>query len=68
MPLYEFKCPNCGHVFDKIQHSGLHAPECPQCGKWTERRFTPIAVNMGQPYHGYAQMSREEYAAASARR
>jgi len=34
MPIYEYTCKSCGHVFDVLQKMG-DAPlvDCPQCGK-----------------------------------
>lgn len=33
MPIYEFECKACGHVFEKIQSFSAANPEqCPQCG------------------------------------
>lgn len=29
MPLYEFKCPKCGHEFDVIQKFSDDPPKCP---------------------------------------
>ena len=34
MPLYEYQCDACGHVFEKLQKRGAEAPsECPECGE-----------------------------------
>ena len=30
MPIYDYKCRNCGHQFEKIVRIG-DTPECPQC-------------------------------------
>ena len=33
MPIFEYACPHCGHVFEKLvltRHP--EAPECPHCG------------------------------------
>jgi len=34
MPIYEYTCKSCGHVFDVLQKMGA-APlvDCPECGK-----------------------------------
>lgn len=33
MPIYEFKCEKCGHLFEYFaQKTGEQASECPQCG------------------------------------
>lgn len=34
MPIYEYRCPDCGHEFDKLQKiSDDPVTECPACGK-----------------------------------
>jgi putative FmdB family regulatory protein len=34
MPLFEYACPDCGHVFEKLVLSrSAKAPECPKCGR-----------------------------------
>jgi len=32
MPLYEFECVTCGHVFEEIVDLGGGSPPCPGCG------------------------------------
>jgi putative FmdB family regulatory protein len=32
MPIYEFRCPACGHDFEKIMKVDAAAPGCPSCG------------------------------------
>jgi putative FmdB family regulatory protein len=32
MPIYEFRCPACGHNFEKIMKVDAAAPGCPRCG------------------------------------
>ena len=40
MPLYEYKCPNCGEAFEKwgvlMRDSAAKQP-CPQCAALSER-------------------------------
>jgi putative FmdB family regulatory protein len=34
MPIYEYQCKSCGHVFDALQKlSDKPLKECPECGK-----------------------------------
>ena len=34
MPIYEYKCDACGHIFDTLQKiSDSPLVECPECGK-----------------------------------
>jgi putative FmdB family regulatory protein len=39
MPIYEFECTACGHVFDRLQKISDPDPAlCPECGKNKVRR------------------------------
>lgn len=31
MPIYTFKCPECGHTCDKLRKHGGVAPDCETC-------------------------------------
>ena len=34
MPIYEYRCENCGHEFDTLQKvSDAALTDCPECGK-----------------------------------
>ncbi len=45
MPLYEYRCTKCGHVFEKIQKfSDPHVSECPKCGAEVEQIISAPAV------------------------
>ncbi|MDH3222646.1 MAG: zinc ribbon domain-containing protein [Gemmatimonadota bacterium] len=38
MPTYEYRCPKCGHEFDKFQRmSDEPVAPCPECGEAAER-------------------------------
>jgi len=38
MPTYEYRCPKCGHHFEKIQKiTDNSRPKCPKCGTRGER-------------------------------
>ena len=45
MPIYEYKCLGCGHLFEKIVKLN-ETPNCPECdsGK-LEKQFTVAAVS-----------------------
>lgn len=32
MPIYEYKCSQCGHDFEELVFSLDETPPCPQCG------------------------------------
>jgi len=41
LPLYPYRCTQCGHRFEKIQHFGAEPEKiCPQCGGVLERTLT----------------------------
>ena len=41
MPLYPYRCKECGHKFEKIQKFGAKPEEvCPKCGGALERTLT----------------------------
>lgn len=45
MPLYEYRCTKCGHVFEKIQKfSDPHVSECPKCGAEIQQVISAPAV------------------------
>jgi putative FmdB family regulatory protein len=41
LPLYPYRCTQCGHRFEKIQHFNTEPEKvCPQCGGVLERTLT----------------------------
>jgi len=47
MPLYEYRCKNCGEVFDKLRPLSQADGEirCPRCdSEETERQFSTFAA------------------------
>ena len=32
MPIYEYRCQDCGNQFEKLVRRDAAAPECPSCG------------------------------------
>lgn len=45
MPLYEYRCKQCGHQFEKIQSfSAPEEKECPQCHGDVERLLSAPAI------------------------
>lgn len=44
MPLYEYRCTECGHNFEKIQHfNSPELTECPKCKGKLERPLSAPA-------------------------
>lgn len=46
MPIYEYRCTECGEDSEKLQPMGAGAPEegCLECGGTLKRRFSRVAV------------------------
>jgi putative FmdB family regulatory protein len=45
VPLYEYRCKNCGHTFEKIQSfSAPEEKECPVCHGEVERLISAPAI------------------------
>jgi len=47
MPIFEYACSNCGHVFEKLLLTRQQEPpECPRCGwKRVEQKFSTFATS-----------------------
>ena len=49
MPLFEYECPDCGYVFEKLVLSRkAEAPDCPKCGNQAEQIFSAFATASGK--------------------
>ncbi len=45
MPIYEYRCCNCGEVFERIQLGAGEAVRCPRCRHHeVEKLLSPCAV------------------------
>jgi putative FmdB family regulatory protein len=45
LPLFEYKCEKCGHLFEKIEkHSASQIKKCPKCGGKAPRQFAAPAI------------------------
>ena len=45
MPLYEYQCKKCGHIFEKIlKFSDKPIKKCPECGGAVEQMISALAV------------------------
>ncbi|MCL4562409.1 MAG: zinc ribbon domain-containing protein [Chloroflexi bacterium] len=50
MPLYEYRCSQCGHIFEKmVRFSEANIPpECPICNsRLTQKQITSFATSGG---------------------
>jgi putative FmdB family regulatory protein len=47
MPIFEYACCHCGHIFEKLVLTRQQEPpECPQCGwKRVEQKFSVFATS-----------------------
>jgi putative FmdB family regulatory protein len=70
VPLYEYRCKNCGHQFEKIQSfSAPEEKECPVCQGPVERLISASAVQFkGSGWYAtdYASKSKRSEMKASA--
>ena len=45
MPIYSYKCNNCGKIFEKFEKSGnLNKVFCNNCGSEALRIFSPVGI------------------------
>lgn len=44
MPIYDFRCPDCGHVFEKIVASSASKAECSKCGALSNKQVSAPAA------------------------
>jgi putative FmdB family regulatory protein len=45
MPIYSYKCENCGRIFDKFQKAGCDDNiKCIYCDSNTNRLFSPVGI------------------------
>lgn len=51
MPLYEFQCTECGHVFDilQVKYRSDSCPKCKKCGAASKRLFSVPLVTYNGP-------------------
>lgn len=46
MPIYEYECAACGHLFERIMKVGETEPACPACeAKETKKRVASFRTN-----------------------
>ena len=56
MPIFEYKCPNCGHSFEKLILSSKRQRElsCPECGSKEVEKAISLCGSVGQGKSGGA--------------
>ncbi len=57
MPIYEYRCTKCGHVFSRLQRVGATSEgvTCPQCGSTeVERMVSTFASSSSGTSQGVA--------------
>lgn len=48
MPIYEYRCPDCGQRFEKLMRMGAtERPPCPSCGKTDAHRLISTIAPVG---------------------
>ncbi|MFN0103596.1 MAG: FmdB family zinc ribbon protein [Bryobacteraceae bacterium] len=48
MPIYEYRCDECGNQFEKLVRASSPAAACPGCGgAKLEQRYSTFAAQMG---------------------
>lgn len=49
MPLYEYRCEPCDHIFEALIRTARDEPRCPRCGgeKVTKELSVPAAAQAG---------------------
>lgn len=52
MPLYEYRCTKCNHVFEVHHEVGASPGRCPNCGGEPRRIFTSVGlIFKGSGFH-----------------
>ena len=68
MPIYEYQCKNCGHIFDDLQ-SIKETPlvTCPNCGKDTLARLIGTGAGIIFKGSGFYQTDYKKTSASESR-
>jgi putative FmdB family regulatory protein len=53
MPLFDFKCDSCGHIFEYELNRGEKLPECPVCKSETRKYFGKSDIGIGFKGSGF---------------
>jgi putative FmdB family regulatory protein len=47
VPIYEFRCGNCGRLFDRLVALDASEPSCPECGGVDVKRLVSVIAGLG---------------------
>jgi putative FmdB family regulatory protein len=62
MPIYEYKCNDCGKKFEAIILPQSPAPECPHChGRKLEQLLSAFAVNSPERSQSNVQAAQKKF-------
>jgi putative FmdB family regulatory protein len=69
MPLFDFRCRGCGHVFEAlVRPQDAAAPHCPSCQSADlERQLATFAVSSAEKLQSAADKKRHKEAAVARR-
>ena len=68
MPLFDFRCRSCEHIFEALVRPGGSAPSCPTChGVDLERLLSTFAVSSSDRTRAAAGVARAKAAKTAAR-
>jgi len=63
MPLFDFRCRSCGHVFEALIRPGHTTPACPECQSADlEKLLATFAVSSAERTQAAASVAREKAA------
>ena len=46
MPVYEYKCGKCGHIFERLLFHGDEPVHCPKCEGEVQKLMSPFSFEM----------------------
>jgi putative FmdB family regulatory protein len=46
MPLYEYKCKQCGHTFERLVFHDQAGVRCPECGGRVAKLMSPFSIEI----------------------
>ncbi|MBS1271788.1 MAG: hypothetical protein MAGBODY4_00920 [Candidatus Marinimicrobia bacterium] len=57
MPMYEYRCRNCGATFDELVISAQEEVQCPECDEYTTEKLMSAFASGGSSGSSYAGAS-----------